>query len=287
VKKQKTLIKARLQRCLGTFGLYVGFVVFLLVMLIPVYWLFVSATTPLNQLFSIPPRYIFKPTLENFVQLADQVPFYYYLRNSLLFAISSSVISVVISFLAAYGFARISVPGSNALLFGLVLSMALPEIVTVVPLFQTLRDLHMINTIQGLTLVMSSVLVPFTVWVLVSFIKQLPVEVEEAAVVDGATLPQLLWKVVIPVMTPALATMLVINFINAWNNLVYPLAFTSSINAKTLSVSVTEVFQARTPYGRPWHLISVLGTTMVVPIIILVFFSQRAIVSGLTRGAIK
>jgi ABC-type glycerol-3-phosphate transport system permease component len=88
-------------------------------------------------------------------------------------------------------------------------------------------------------------------------------------------------------MKPSIATMLAINFINAWNNLIYPLVFTSTPQAKTLSVAVTEVFQARTPYGRPWELISALGVTMVIPAVIIVLVSQKAIVSGLTRGAIK
>lgn len=196
------------------------------------------------------------------------------------------VISVVISFLAAYGFARIKVPGSGLLLLALVLSMALPEIVTVVPLFELLKGMRLINTLHGLIVVMSSVLIPFSVWVLVTFVKRVPVEMEEAAIVDGASLPQLLWRVVIPVMKPSLVTV-IINFINAWNTLLYPLVFSSTVKGKTLTVSITEVFQARTPYGRPWELISTLGITMVIPIILLVLVSQRGIVSGLTRGSIK
>lgn len=272
---------------LETFGLYAGLILFLFIVLIPFYWIFISSVTPSNQLFSIPPHYFPKPTIKNFARLIEEIPFFHYLRNSLLFGVGTTLLSVFLSFLAAYGFARITVPGSNFLLLGLVLSMALPEVVTVVPLFQILRNLGMINTLQGLILVMSSVLVPFTVWVLVSFIKQVPIEIEEAAIIDGANLFQLLWKVVIPIMKPALTTMITINFINAWNNLVYPLAFSSTIKAKPLSVSITEVFQARTPFGRPWELISALGVTMVVPMILLVFVSQRAIISGLTRGAIK
>ena len=270
-----------------TLGLYLGLILFLFIILVPFYWLFISAITPFNQLFSIPPHYFPKPTLINFVKLIKEIPFYSYLRNSVLFGIGTSLLSVSVSFLAAYGFARVAIPGSNILLLGLVLSMALPEIVTVVPLFRILRNLGMINTIQGLILVMSSTLVPFTVWVLVSFIKQIPIEIEEAAIIDGASLPQLLWDIVIPMMKPSLATTFIINFINAWNNLVYPLAFSSTTKAKTLSVSITEVFQARSPYGRPWDLISALGITMVVPMVILVFISQRAIITGLTRGAIK
>jgi len=279
--------KWKVHRGLATFQLYLVLILFLVIALIPLYWIFISAITPTNMLYSIPPNYFPKPTFKNFINLTRQIPFYAYLRNSLVFAVASGLLSVMVSFPAAYGFARIQIPGSSLLLFGLVLSMALPEMVTVIPLFQTLRSLKMINTLQGLTLVMASVLVPFTVWVLVSFIKQIPVEIEEAAIVDGATLPQVLWYVVIPVMKPALTTMIVINFINAWNNLIYPLVFSSTVRAKTLSVSITEVFQARTPYGRPWEMISALGVMMVVPVIILVLISQRNIISGLTRGTIK
>ena len=189
-------------------------------------------------------------------------------------------------FLAAYAIARFDVPGRNALLLALVISTALPEIVTIIPLYRVLRDLHLLDSILGLTLVMSSVLAPFTVWVLVAFIRQVPYEIEEAAIVDGALLPERLWRIVLPMTAPALATMAVINFVNAWNNLLYPLAF-SSVQSKTLSVAITEIFSARSPYGRPWELVSSLGITMMVPVIILAIVSQRAIVRGLAAGAFK
>lgn len=279
--------KYPLRRCIQHFALYLLVLIFIFVSLVPFYWITISALTDEHELFSIPPKYFPKPTLENFANLITQLPFKEYLRNSLVFATGSTLITVFISFLAAYGFARYPVPGSGLLLLGLVLSMALPEITTVVPLFRILRNLNLINTVRGLIVVMSSVLLPFTVWTLVSFVQRVPVEMEEAAIVDGTNLVQRLWYIVLPVMKPAMATMLAINFINAWNNLIYPLVFSSTPQAKTLSVAVTEVFQARTPYGRPWELISALGVTMVVPAVILVLVSQKAIVSGLTRGAIK
>ena len=190
-------------------------------------------------------------------------------------------------FLAAYAIARIDVPGRDALLWALVITTALPEIVTIIPLYQVLRDLHLLDSIVGLTLIMSSVLAPFTVWVLVAFIRQVPYEIEEAAIIDGARLPEIIWRIVLPMTAPALATMTVINFVNAWNNLLYPLAFSSSVKSKTLSVAITEIFAARSPYGRPWELISSLGITMMIPVIILAIVSQRAIVRGLTAGAFK
>jgi len=276
------------RRGLVPVGIYLSLILFLAIALIPFYWLFATAVTPTKLLYSVPPNYFPKqPTLKNFITLTQEIPFCDYLRNSLIFAVSSSLLSVLVSFLAAYGFARIPIPGSNLLLLGLLLSMALPPMATVIPLFRILKNLYLINTVQGLTLVMSSVLVPFTVWVLISFIKQIPVEIEEAAIIDGATLPQVLWYVVIPVIIPAVATMIILNFVTTWNELIYPLVFASTARAKTLSVSITEVYQARYPYGRPWELISALGVTMVIPVIILVLLFQRAIISGLTRGAIK
>jgi ABC-type glycerol-3-phosphate transport system permease component len=193
----------------------------------------------------------------------------------------------VAGFLAAYAFARIPVPGGDLLLWALVLSMALPEIVTVIPLYQLLRNMGLIDSVLGLSLVMCSVLAPFSVWVLVGFIQQIPRDIEDAATIDGASLLQVVWFVALPLVAPVLATVAVINFVNAWNNLLYRLAFSASPEAKTLSVAVTEIFQARAPWGRPWNLVSTLGLTMVAPIILLVFASQRAIVQGLTRGAVK
>lgn len=281
------VVKNKLLKKLHVLVLYLLVALFVFVSLVPFYWIIVSSITAPNKLFSIPPNYFPRPTLENFQNLVTQLPFADYLRNSVLFAVGSTLVTVLLSFLAAYGFARYPVPGSGLLLLGLVLSMALPEITTVVPLFRILRNLNLINTVRGLIVVMSSVLLPFTVWTLVSFVQRVPIEMEEAAIVDGANLFQRLWLIVLPVMKPAIATMLAINFINAWNNLIYPLVFSSTSKAKTLSVAITEVFQARTPYGRPWELISALGVTMVIPAAVIVLISQKAIVSGLTRGAVK
>jgi ABC-type glycerol-3-phosphate transport system permease component len=246
-----------------------------------------SSLSAQEDVFDIPPIYFPPPTLENFERLVEQVPLGRYFVNSLLFSTMTTVATLAASFLAAYAIARIPVRGGNLLLLALVISTALPEIVTIIPLYQLLRDWQLLDSLLGLTLIMSGVLAPFTVWVLVAFIRQVPYEVEEAAIIDGAHLVERLWRIVLPMTAPALATMLVINFVNAWNNLLYPLAFSSSTESKTLSVAITEIFQARSPYGRPWELVSSLGVTMMVPVIVLAVLSQRAIVRGLTAGAFK
>jgi ABC-type glycerol-3-phosphate transport system permease component len=272
---------------LGKALFYVSIAVFVFVALLPFYWMLLASVTPQEQLFSIPPNYAPDITFENFRMLGTQIPFLSYLRNSVLFSMGSVALSLTLSFLAAYGFARIQVPGSSILLLFLVLSMALPPIVTVIPLFDVLKTFSMIDTIRGLTLVMGSVLIPFSVWILVSFVKRIPFELEEAAIIDGARLYHVLILVIIPIMLPSLVTVFIINFINAWNNLLFPLVFANTLDAKTLTVSITEVFQARNPFGRPWGTISALGVTMVVPMVLLVFAAQRFIISGLTKGSIK
>jgi len=270
-----------------TVVLYACFIVFTLIVLIPVYWMLRSALAPAADLVKLPLVYFPTPSFRNFETLLQQIPFVDYVRNSLLFAVATTFVSLLVSYLAAYAFARISFPGTNVLMWLLVLSTALPEVGTIVPLYRLLKDLRLLDSIIGLTFVLSSTLAPFTVWVLVSFIKQVPYEIEEAAIIDGASLPQIVWHILLPVTLPGLVTMGLINFINAWNNLLYPLAFSVSPASKTLSVAITEVFAGYSPYGKPWELIMAVGVTMTVPMILLILFSQRAIVRGLTGGAVK
>jgi ABC-type glycerol-3-phosphate transport system permease component len=266
---------------------YLCFLLFTIIVLLPIYWLLRSSLAASSDLIKTPLVYFPPPTLRNFQTLIEQVPFVEYVRNSLIFALSTTIVTLLVSYLAAYAFARIQFPGSGILLWALLISMALPDVGTIVPLYRILSSLKLLDTISGLTLVLSSTLTPFTVWVLVSFIKQVPYEIEEAAIMDGASLPTVFWKILLPVTAPGLVTMGLINFINAWNNLLYPLSFSTSPSAKTLRVAITEIYAGFSPYGKPWELVSAVGVTMVIPVVFLIVFSQRAIVSGLTRGAIK
>jgi ABC-type glycerol-3-phosphate transport system permease component len=267
--------------------LYICFFIFALIVLLPVYWMARSAFAAVGDLYKSPVIYFPAWNLKNFQTLMEQVPLLQYARNSFLFALSTTLLTIVVSYLAAYAFARIQFRGSDFLMWILVLSSALPDIGTIVPLYKLLQSLHMLDTIAGITLILSSALAPFTVWALISFIKQIPYEVEEAAIIDGANLPQVFWYILLPVTLPGVVTMGLINFINAWNNLLYPLSFTTSPSAKPLSVAITEVFNGFSPYGKPWELIMTTGVVMTIPIVVLVLFSQRAIIRGLVSGAIK
>jgi ABC-type glycerol-3-phosphate transport system permease component len=268
---------------------YLLVAIFLFVVLLPFYWIFISSITPKFQMFSIPPRYIpARVTFDNYLNMARAIPYAGYLGNSLIFAIGSSFVSVILSFLASYALARIRFRGSNVVFMFFILSIAVPQIGTLVPLFEMLKNAGLVNTRFALIGLMASLITPFTVWIMVPFIQQVPAEIEEAAVMDGARLPQVLWHVVIPIVRPALATMVIINFIIAWNELLYPLVFTTSRLTKTLSVGLVEMaVDPSMGAGRPWDLMSALSVTMIIPVLLLVLFFQRLIIAGLTRGAVK
>lgn len=262
---------------------------FAFVVLLPFYWIALSSFTPKYDLFTIPPRYWFSTfTLENYYTLSRSIPLWRYFLNSLLVAAGSSLLSVLAAFLASYALARLKFRGANLVFIGFVLSIALPQIGGLVPLFDLFKNLNLVNKYHGIVLLISSLILPFTVWILVPFMRQIPVEIEEAAVIDGANLIQVLWHVMLPIMRPAIVTMLVINFIISWNELLYPLVFaTSSVN-KTLSVGLVELaVQPTAGGGRPWDLLSAMSVIMVAPVLAMVLLFQRLIISGLTRGAVK
>jgi ABC-type glycerol-3-phosphate transport system permease component len=264
-------------------------IAFLFTIIFPFYWIMLSSFTPKYELFTVPPRYWFSTfTLENYQTLANSIPLLRYFINSLLFAAGSSFISVAAAFLASYALARLQFRGANFIFIAFVISIALPQVGGLVPLFEVFKTTNLINTYHGLVILMSSLVLPFTVWILVPFLRQIPYEIEEAAIIDGARLPQLFWFIILPIMRPALATMAIINFIIAWNELVYPLVFATSGTNKTLSVGLVELaVQPTAGGGRPWDLLSALSMVMIVPVLFLVLLFQRMIVSGLTRGAVK
>lgn len=270
-------------------GPYLGLLVFAIVFGVPVYWILLSAILPPDQVLSDPPTlFTLRPTLDTFERALQQLPVVDYVRNSLLFALGSALASVLLGFLAAYTFARLRFRGSNGLMLFLLLTMALPQIATTIPLFQLYAKLGLVDSMGGLILLESSLLIPMTVWLMVSFIKQIPADLENAAFMDGANFAQTIHLVVLPLMRPAFITLFLLNFITAWNELFYPLVFSSTSASRTLTVGLVQLTQVNSgASSRPWDLMSALAALMIIPIVILVAVMQRRIIAGLTAGATK
>lgn len=267
---------------------YACFAIFFLIIGLPFYFIFVSSIMPKNELFAVPPNYWPSvPTFDSYRNMAQSVPFFTYFRNSLIFAIGSSLVSVIAAGMASYALARIRFRGSNVIYLALILSVALPQIAVLVPMFQTFNTFRLVNTHHGLIIMMSSLMLPFTIMTMVSFIKQIPAEIEEAAYIDGANTAQIIIRVVLPLLRPALFTMFLINFIISWNELLYPLVFAHNVDTKTLSVGLTELTDPGSTYTKPWDLMSAMSVTMILPVLLIILFGQRMIISGLARGALK
>ncbi|MDQ4138016.1 MAG: carbohydrate ABC transporter permease, partial [Actinomycetota bacterium] len=268
---------------------YAGLAVFLLLFGVPLYWILLSSVLPPDQILSTPPSlFTLNPTVDNFIRALEQLPMTEYLRNSFAYSLVSSFVSVALWFFAAYAFARWRFRGSRVLMLFLLLTIALPQIATAIPLFQLYAALGLVDTVGGLILLQSSILIPMTVWLLVSFVNQIPADLEQAALIDGANFAQSMFLIVLPLMMPAFITLFLLNFITSWNELFYPLVFSSTADARTLTVGLVQLTQANSgAASRPWDLMSALAATMIVPILFLVVFTQRKIIGGLTAGALK
>lgn len=278
-----------MRRRLRAAGPYVGFAVFAVVFGLPVYWIVLSAFLPGDQLLSDPPTYFTtRPTLGTMERAVDQLPMWQYARNSLVYATASGLISVALAFFAAYAFARLRFRASGLVMFGLLLTMALPQIATTIPLFRLYSQMGLVDTLRGLILLQSSILLPMSVWLFITFVKQIPRELEQAAFVDGANFAQTMFLIIVPLMRPAFVTLFLLNFITAWNELFYPLVFSSTAASRTMTIGLVQLTQANSgAMSRPWDLMAALGTFMIVPILVLVTFGQRKIIAGLTAGSTK
>ena len=268
---------------------YLGFLVFAFVFGLPVYWMLLSSVLPRTKLLSSPPTYFtLSPTLDNLHRTSAQVPLWVYFRNSVTFAVLAALLAVVLSFFAAYAFARLRFRGHNVLLLVFLLSMALPQIATTIPLFKLFQRFGLVNSMTGLVLLEGSMLIPFTVWTLISFVRQIPRELEEAALVDGSNFLQTMWLVVAPLMKPAFVTMFLVNLVVTWNELFYPLVFATTSNTRPLTIGLIQLTQVNSGTStRPWDLMSTLSAFMIVPIIAVIALGQRRIIAGLMTGAGK
>jgi ABC-type glycerol-3-phosphate transport system permease component len=265
-------------------------VVFVLIVLLPIYYIFLTAFVSGPRLFTQPLTYF--PTnlsFERFSIVLESLPLWRYLFNTVFLAVSSALIALLICLLAAYAIARLDFPGANLVLIGLLASSMLPPFTTVIPLFQMYQSLKLMNTLHGLLILYVSGMLPVTTWVFVSFIRQIPGEIEDAARVDGAELWQLLRHITIPLLRPGMVTMFLINFIAGWNEFFTPLIFSRGVESKVITMALTEAqsIGSSTQFYQNWGNMSAVAILATVPVFLLTLFFQRQITDGISSGAIK
>jgi ABC-type glycerol-3-phosphate transport system permease component len=261
---------------------------FLAITFLPIYWILLSAFTPITELFRTPLTYVPQhPTLVNFQTVAKVVPLAQQFFNSAVLSVCSAAVSVVICLLAAYAFARIRFPGSNLFFLGLLLSGFLPGIATIIPLFQLFQHFSLVDSLKGLFILYVNFLLPTSVWIMASFIRQIPFEMEEAAQVDGASFPTILLRVVVPVLRPALATLFLIDLITAWDEFFLPVIFSRSASTATLTLGITQAAVNPQYQSVVWGNEAAMGVVVILPVFILAMVFQKQIVEGLMAGSLK
>jgi trehalose/maltose transport system permease protein len=251
----------------------------------PFYWAIVSSLRSGQALFStaLIPRH---PSLDNYVAVFAEQPFAWNIVNSLIVAGISVGLSLALAVPASYALGRIAFRGRGALLFAFLGVSMFPQIAVLSGMFEIIQRLGLYNSLLGLSLTYLLLTIPLTVWVLTAFMRDLPREIEEAAIVDGASAWVLIWRVLLPLMAPAIVATGLLAFICAWNEFLFALTFTLSAETRTVPVAIALISGA-TGYELPWGNIMAASVVVTVPLVVLVFVFQHRIVAGLTAGAIK
>jgi trehalose/maltose transport system permease protein len=273
------------RRRIGRSFFYVLVAAIIVYTVFPFYWAVISSLKSGQQLFGtdlVPPS----PTLDNYVSVFREQPFLTNIVNSLIVAGSTVLICLLLSVSAAYALGRVRFRGrSTILMLTLAVSM-FPQVAVLTGLFELVRWAGLYNSLGSLILSYMIFTLPFSVWVLTTFIRELPRELEEAAIVDGAKPWQILVRVFLPLLGPALATTGLLAFIAAWNEFLFALTFTLTNEVRTVPVAIALISGA-TQFDIPWGNIMAASVVVTVPLIVLVMIFQRRIVSGLTAGAVK
>jgi trehalose/maltose transport system permease protein len=289
VSRSRAFRRSPLGRVLVKVPFWILVVVIFIYALFPFYWALRSAFMPASELFETPIKYWpSDPTLQNFRDVLSSNFFRRALLNSTIVAGSVTLISLAIGSLAAYALGRFRFRGRSFVLY-LMLSMTIfPQIAILGALYTMISNFHLYDKLGALILTYLIFTLPFTVWVLTSFMRALPGDLEEAAYVDGATPLQVFWKVLLPLIAPGLVTTGLLAFIAAWNEYLYAVSFIQSPNRYTVPIAITS-FTAKggNAFQVPWGQIMAATIVVTLPLIAATLILQRRILAGLTAGAVK
>jgi multiple sugar transport system permease protein len=267
--------------------IYIPVLLFLFITLFPFYWMFITSFKSPSELldFSQSPLFVIKPTLEHYRHLFTQTHFARWTLNTTVVAVVSTVISLVCSILAGYSLARLRYRGADTIGWGIFVTYLVPPTLLFLPLAFLIRQLHLFNNLWSLILTYPTFMIPFSTWLLIGYFKSIPRELEESALVDGATRIQTMVRIVIPLALPGILSAGVFAFTLSWNEFLYSLIFMNDTIAKTISVGVTsELIRGDDFFWGELMAASLLGS---LPVALLYSFFVDRFVAGLTAGAVK
>ena len=280
----------RLQRRLWKIAYLIGLFLAMLVICLPGFWIVISSLRPAVEIMAKPPVWIPQElSLEAYRAMFSGVgqggiPVWDYFRNSLIISVTSTAIALVIGMSGGYAFARFRFTGKSAVFLGLMLTRSVPGVALSLPLFMVYARLGIIDTHFGLILTYVALNVPFTIWLIDGFFRQVPKDLAEAAQIDGCTRWQAFWQVEFPLAGPGIASAGIFAFLTCWNEYALASQLTRSVDSKTLPVGLLDY---TAEFTIDWRGMCALAVVMIIPALALTFIIQKHLVSGLTFGAVK
>nr|WP_312846855.1 carbohydrate ABC transporter permease [Stappia sediminis] len=274
-----------MQRLVGKVAFWALLIAIAIFAVFPFYYAILSSFRSGSELFTasiLPDHFDFR----NYVSVFTEQPFGRNILNSVVVAFTVVAISLFLGLTAAYALGRVQFTGRGLLLLTILSVSMFPQVAVLSGMFELIRTLGIYNSLPGLILANLILTLPFTVWVLTTFMRELPKELEEAAYVDGASPWTVVSKIFMPLMWPAMVTTGLLAFIAAWNEFLFALTFTLSAQQRTVPVAIA-LLSGASQFELPWGNIMAASVIVTVPVVILVLIFQRRIVSGLTAGAVK
>ena len=275
---------------LARFAIHAGLVLITFATLYPVLWVFKMALTD-SQSFALTINPIPWPiTLRNFqdvVTTTDMEGHWLFgrqLLNSVVVSAATTVVGMILACTAGYAFSRFEFPGSKAGLKGMLVTQMFPGVVMAIPLYILMDRLHLLDSLTGLTLVYSTTAIPFCVWMLKGYFDTIPRELEEAAIMDGASQWTVFTKVMLPLVRPALAVTALFSFMTAWNEFILAATFMNGARSYTLPVALQHYVG---DYSTEWGRFAAGAILVSIPVMALFMVLQRHLVEGLTAGGVK
>lgn len=251
--------------------------------LFPVYWIVLTSFKPPVEINNPTPTFLATPTLDNYRDLFGQFAFGHILTNSIAISCISCAIVIALGVLAAYALARMEVPGAKHIALWILSLRFIPAIAVGIPFYLEWQKFNLLDSWTGLVLVYVAFNLPFAIWLLRGFLAEVPIELEEAALLDGLSRLQIIRRIVVPVALPGLASTAIFTFVFMWNEYLMALLLTS-VDAVTVPVSITKFIM---PYSILWGDLSAAVVIQLIPMLVVVFLLQRHIVRGMTLGAVK
>jgi ABC-type glycerol-3-phosphate transport system permease component len=260
--------------------------IWVLLAMVPLVWMVTTSIKPEGYAQTIPPTWQFQPTLQHYVDVlrgAAVTPFGPLLLHSVIVAVGSTALALVLGLFAAYALARLRFRGKRFLAMWILSTIMFPPVVAVIPIFIMAGRLQLIDKYFTLIVPYAAFNLPLVIWVLRSSIRQIPEEIEDAALVDGASRMEIITRIVLPLAAPGIATAGILSMLLAWNEFLFALTLTRS-QVKTAPVGISEFTGM---FGTEWGSLSAAATTIVAPVVLMALLLRRHLIEGLTLGAVK